>query len=110
VAVCTTLLAEPVRWLPPAGAQQKEATAPDDPRLSKLPPTHRERGRVLLAQPDGKKGADLGGALAEKDAAPVAEFLLALLETDPSSLVRRAVIDAVGKLSSAPVRQALEHT
>ena len=93
-------------WMRPTSAQQKEAA--DDARLSKLPPAQQQRGRALLNEADANKRAALLTALSKKNPAPVADFLLSLLETDSSDLVRRAVVNVIGALPQPQVRQALE--
>ncbi|MGH9839845.1 MAG: metallophosphoesterase [Blastocatellia bacterium] len=85
---------------PPQGA--------NDARLSKLPPTLREQGQVLLNQNNEKERARLAGDLARKDAAGAMEFLLGVLAADPSAQVRSAIVDRLGRHSHPQVRQALE--
>ncbi len=82
--------------------------AADDPRLAKLPPPLRDQGRLLLAEPDEDTRADLAEALAEKDAIGSLDFLLALLETDPSADVRENIVDELEALDDPRVNPALE--
>jgi tartrate-resistant acid phosphatase type 5 len=89
----------------PAG---QGATAADDPRLSKLPPPLREQGRLILAAPDEDTRADLVESLAEKDALGALDFLLALLDTDPSADVRENIVDELENVIDPRVDPALQ--
>lgn len=107
-AVSFTPPAAPLNLMRPERAQQKEPTVTEDPRLSKLPPAQRERGRALLGERDETKRAALVAALGKKDPLATMEFMLTLLETEPSAAVRRAIINSIGELSQPQVHQALE--
>jgi hypothetical protein len=91
--------------VPPAG--QRPVAATDD-RLAALPPALREQGRRLLAEADEDKRADLAEELAETDALGALDFLLALLETDPSADVRENIVDELEDVSDPRVGPALE--
>jgi tartrate-resistant acid phosphatase type 5 len=83
--------------------------APDDARVAKLPEALREQGRTILAEPDEDKRADLVEELAEKDALGALDFLLVLLETDPSADVRENIVDELEHVDDPRVNPALEH-
>lgn len=94
------------------GGRSPEAASPQpsvlDPRLAMLPPHLREQGRAVLAETDEDVRADLAEALAELDAAATLDFLLALLATDPSPVVREEIVDALEDNPDARVGPALE--
>jgi tartrate-resistant acid phosphatase type 5 len=96
----------------PSGQIVSPATQPpvaaDDPRLAKLPPALREKGRLILAEPDEDKRADLAEALADEDALGALDFLLTLLETDPSADVRENIVDELESVDDPRVDPALE--
>jgi hypothetical protein len=92
-------LAAPAGQLPVAGA---------DERLAKLPPTLREHGRRILAETDEDRRADLVEELAETDALGALDFLLALLESDPSADVREDIVDELEEVPDPRVDPALE--
>ena len=73
----------------PAPAPATMTTAQDDPRLEKLPPALREQGRQILAAADEDTRADLAEALADEHAIDALDFLLTLLDTDPSATSAR---------------------
>jgi tartrate-resistant acid phosphatase type 5 len=82
--------------------------APADERLAKLPPALREQGRRILAEPDEDRRADLVEELAETDALGALDFLLALLDSDPSADVREDIVDELEEVSDPRVGPALE--
>ena len=82
--------------------------APDDARLLKLPVSLREEGRRILAEPDEDRRANLAEALADKDAVAALDFLLALLDTDPSADVREDIVDQLEGVDDPRVDPALE--
>lgn len=82
--------------------------APADDRLAKLPPALREQGRRILAEPDEDRRADLVEELAETDALGALDFLLALLDSDPSADVREDIVDELDGISDPRVDPALE--
>jgi hypothetical protein len=84
------------------------AIAQDDARVTKLPPALRDRGRLILAEPDEDKRADLVEALADDDAVAALDFLLALLDTDPSADVRENIVDELEDVVDPRVDPALE--
>jgi hypothetical protein len=89
----------------PAG---QTSVVPDDPRLIKLPPLLRQKGRLILAEADEDKRADLVELLADADAVAALDFLLALLETDPSADVRENIVDELEAVDDPRVEPALE--
>jgi tartrate-resistant acid phosphatase type 5 len=98
-------------WTFPAGqvpAQMPAGVAHDDPRLARLPPPLRDQGRLILAEPDEAERADLVELLAEKDALGALDFLLALLDTDPSADVREDIVDELENVDDPRVDPALE--
>jgi tartrate-resistant acid phosphatase type 5 len=90
-------------------AGQASGAAIDDPRLAKLPPALRDRGRLILSEPDEDKRADLVEGLADSDAVGALDFLLALLDTDPSADVRENIVDELEDVDDPRVDPALEH-
>ena len=82
--------------------------APADDRLAKLPSALREQGRMILAEPDEDRRADLVEELAETDALGALDFLLALLDSDSSADVREDIVDELGEVSDPRVGPALE--
>jgi predicted phosphodiesterase len=78
------------------------------PQAATLKPELRAKGEELLAQTDEGQRARLVLELARADASGAMEFLLAVLSTDPSARVRRAVIDGLGTNPHPKVREALE--
>jgi hypothetical protein len=89
------------------GSPPAHGVVADDP-LGTLPPALREQGRGVLAERDDRKRADLAEALAETDRAATLEFMLALLEADPSPIVRTQVIDELEGRTGENVRRGLE--
>ena len=101
-----------VSWAPTSSKQvsKPEATlsvAQDDARLAKLPVPLREKGRLILAEPDEDKRADLVESLAEGDAIGALDFLLTLLDTDPSADVRENIVDELEEVDDPRVDPAL---
>ncbi len=80
----------------------------DDPRVSSLPAPLRERGLTLLREADEKGRAGLAADLAAEHPVGAMDFLLAVLERDSSGVVRRVVVDRLGRYSHPKVRQMLE--
>jgi hypothetical protein len=89
---------------PPAAAT---STAQEDPRLAKLPSALRDKGRAILAEPDEDTRADLAEALAESDPVGALDFLLTLLDTDPSADVRENIVDELEDVDDPRVGPAL---
>src|SRR5687768_8860636 len=83
-------------------------TAPDDPRIAKLPPALRETGRQVLAAGDEDTRAELVEALADEHAVDALDFLLTLLETDSSADVRENIVDELESVDDPRVDPALE--
>ena len=81
---------------------------PNDARLMKLPTALRDQGRLILAEADEDKRADLAESLAEKDALGALDFLLALLDSDPSADVRENIVDELEEVDDPRVDPALE--
>jgi tartrate-resistant acid phosphatase type 5 len=84
------------------------AIAQDHPTLLKLPPALRDRGRLILAEPDEDTRADLVEALADDDALGALDFLLTVLDTDPSADVRENIVDELEEVDDPRVDPALE--
>ena len=81
--------------------------AADDARLLKLPAQLRDQGRLVLIEPDEDTRADLAESLAEKDPIGALDFLLALLDTDPSADVRENIVDELEEVDDPRVEPAL---
>ena len=81
--------------------------AADDARLLKLPAQLRDQGRLVLIEPDEDTRADLAESLAEKDPIGALDFLLALLDTDPSADVRENIVDELEEVDDPRVDPAL---
>lgn len=105
--VCSLVFLSPATGRLSAGTQQIVISA-DDPRLAKLPTALREHGRLILTESDDEKRGNLAEALAETDAIGALDFLLALLDADPSADVREEIVDALEDVSDARVDPALE--
>jgi tartrate-resistant acid phosphatase type 5 len=91
----------------PSSTISVNADGVSDYRLKKLPPALREQGLALINQGDERKRADMAEKLAEAHAAAAIDFLLVVLETDPSARVRETIIDELGGYPHPQVRQAL---
>src|SRR5687767_4581185 len=91
-----------------AAPTSQQAAPVDDARLAKLPPALRDQGRLIVAEPDEDKRADLVELLAEKDAIGALDFLLALLDTDASADVRENIVDELENVADPRVDPALE--
>ena len=70
-----------------------------------LPPALRDQGQALLQETDETKRLALVGALAANPAS--LDFLLGVLEEDPSAKVQTAIVERLGRVDRPPVRQAL---
>jgi len=79
-----------------------------DPRLAKLPAVLRDSGQAVLGETDEGKRAALVVQLIRKDTAGALQFVLGVLEEDPSARVRHLIVDRVGGFDHARVRRALE--
>jgi tartrate-resistant acid phosphatase type 5 len=102
-----------VSWAPASSQQISKpgatlSVAQVDARLAKLPVPLREKGRLILAEPDEDKRADLAESLAEEDAIGALDFLLTLLDTDPSADVRENIVDELEEVDDPRVDPALE--
>ncbi len=78
-----------------------------DPRVAKLAPELREEGQALLQETDEIKRAVLVEDFVELYGVKSIDFLLVVLEKEASPRVRLEIIDSLGTLYSARVRQAL---
>jgi tartrate-resistant acid phosphatase type 5 len=103
-----TLALQPASAGQVASPPSQQLVSLDDARLAKLPATLREQGRLILIEPDEDKRADLAELLAEKDAIGALDFLLALLDTDPSADVRENIVDELESVDDPRVNPALE--
>ena len=74
---------------------------------AKLPASLRADGIALLSQTDDAQRARMTRDLCGKPPAQVTPFLLAVLETDPSSQVRNVIVDRLGRQSHPGIREAL---
>ncbi len=91
-----------------ASAQQPAPAAQSAEQLvNKLPANLREQGRALLDEKNDGKRADLAETLAEDHPAAAMEFLVALLENDPSVAVRRTIINELSGNPHPLLRQSL---
>ena len=91
-----------------SSSARQAPVAADDARLLKLPAQLRDQGRLVLIEPDEDKRADLVELLAEKDAVGALDFLLAVLESDPSADVRENIVDELEEVEDPRVDPALE--
>jgi hypothetical protein len=62
----------------------------------------------MLSEKDDAKRAKLGKSLAEEEPEAAADFLVAVLDHDPSEAVRRGIVDGLGAVASEGTRRALE--
>src|SRR5687768_13726340 len=76
--------------------------------LDKLPPALRQRGELILEQADAPKRARLADDLARSEGRAARDFLLALVEQEPSAQVRLAVLDRLGRIDDAMIIASLE--
>ena len=81
-----------------------------DALLSKLPAELRDVGASLLNSTDDGARLRLVDNLARRGGNNTAEFLIALLERDPSVTFRVGVVSRLGALSHPDIRAALERT
>lgn len=72
--------------------------------LDRLPADIRQRGEAILEQADAKRRAALADALARSHAKGARDFLLALVEQEQSALVRRTVLDRLGRINDSAIR------
>jgi hypothetical protein len=95
------------------GAQTRPQPAPARPqaaaeRMQNLPAGMREQARAALAEPDEGKRGKLVEALIRANPAATLDFALALLEEDPSPVVRTEIFDELKKDMDPRVVPALE--
>src|SRR5262249_47055872 len=88
-------------------APDADAASPA-PAAEQLPPSLRAKGAAFLAEKDDAKRAKLGKSLAEKEPAAAADFLIAVLDHDPSEAVRLGVVEGLSSVSGDGMRRALE--
>jgi hypothetical protein len=91
-----------------AAPQPAGAVTQSDPRLGKLPPELRDQGLALLNQGSEAERVRLVTSLLRAGAAKTMEFLLAVLESEPSAVVRGTIIGRLGQYSHPQVRLALQ--
>lgn len=75
--------------------------------LAKLRSPLREEAQAMLDQSDERRRAVLAGQLARRDPSALAAFLLAVLSAEQSPPVRFAIVDSLGRHSSARIREEL---
>lgn len=75
----------------------KSPNATGDDLLALLPRQVHDQGRAILTERDGDQRADLIEALIEERGVVALDFLIALLEKDPSPKVRAAIVDQLGE-------------
>jgi hypothetical protein len=75
--------------------------------VAKLPADLQETGAALLKEPAETKRAVYADTLGKKNPPGTRDFLLKVLETEPSPRVRRAILDRVVRVPNADVMQAL---
>jgi tartrate-resistant acid phosphatase type 5 len=89
--------------------QTSTATAQQNlsPYLEKLSPQLRDKAQALLTETEELKRIRLATELARQPLATL-DFLLALLNSEPSAKVRYAIIDNLGRYNNPRVREMLE--
>ena len=93
-----------------AQSEAPAIVAPGVERLAgKLPDALRQQGLTLANEPDEKVRAKLADFIGRKSAAGTREFLLSVLEKEPSPLVRRAILDRLARAPNDAIMQALAH-
>ncbi len=95
------------------GAQTRTQPAPARPqsaaeRTQTLPVPIREQARLVLSEPDEAKRGKLVEALIRSNPAATLDFALALLEEEPSPVVRTEIFDELKKDMDPRVGPALE--
>jgi hypothetical protein len=78
-----------------------------DQRVLQLPEPLREQGSALIREPNDRARAELADGLGKSNPAGTRDFLLAILENEPSARVRRAILDRVMRVPNEAVMQAL---
>ena len=78
-----------------------------DARLAKLPPELREQGLAVLTETDEELRADLVDEFIERHGTASIDFMVTVLESEPSARVRDEIIDQLTPIYSSRVRQAL---
>jgi hypothetical protein len=73
-----------------------------------LPPALREAGREFLAEPDPARRVQRAGALPLSGTQDATPFLLAVLEQEESVVVRRAIVNRLGRTASPAIQLMLE--
>src|SRR5687768_11234501 len=110
LCLLTTILACGLRPIAvgQVAAPAHQQAAPEDSRLATLPAALRAQGRAILSEPDEGKREDLVEALADADVIGALDFLLTLLEADPSADVREQIVDEFEGVVDPRVGPALE--
>jgi hypothetical protein len=85
----------------------KSTTKPTVPSVNLLPQALRARGSEILSATDDAKRAKLAGGLAKEEPKAAERFLVALLDEDPASVVRQAIVNELGHHPGAMTQQAL---
>ena len=95
---------QPARRPSPTPARVQSAAE----RVQKLPAALRAQARATLAETDEAKRADLAEALIKVNPAATLDFALALLDEDPSPVVRAEILDELEKDVDPRIGPALE--
>jgi 3',5'-cyclic AMP phosphodiesterase CpdA len=96
-----------------SGPARPSQVAPAKPvpareRILTLPATLRDPARAAVAEPDEGKRGNLVEALIKANPAATLDFVLALLEEDPSPVVRAEILDELEKDVDPRIGPALE--
>jgi tartrate-resistant acid phosphatase type 5 len=92
---------------PLLAASQVVAATNEEKAIESLPPRLRRTGRALLNERDDDKRAALADELA-KEPNETTVFLLTVLDADKSPLVRRAIVNRLGRVSDARIAEAMK--
>lgn len=94
------------------GWSPRNPSTPPSPAVMKqvgeLPPALRDRAAAAVAEVDEARRADMVELLMEADAAATLAVVLALLEQDPSPVVRAEIIDELEDIEDPRITPALE--
>jgi tartrate-resistant acid phosphatase type 5 len=90
--------------------QVSTTTVPQNlsPHLEKLSPELRTKAQALLTETEELKRIRLATELSRQPLSTL-DFLLALLNSEPSAKVRYAIVDTLGRSNNPRVREMLEH-
>lgn len=83
------------------------ASPQQPPRPESLPASVQALGRALLAESSPEVRADLADEISERAPVGSLDFLLALLDRETSPDVRLAIVNGIGHVSDARVRERL---